>query len=757
MCTVESGHGAIPFEGSSHTEQGMQPVAIREEGGEAVAEATSAVPQYKPSRGQLLKRIHSDHGPHSDTSDSEEDDFTRELRMQDPTYGKGEPHKRRHTDQRSQSDQSESNDTSPKKVMRINLVTNLEEEEEVQDEESDDELALRDFIKDGLTSNEDFQAAASRLKQFNGDELTLDDLDDWLDGGGTDYSEWQIMLLRSYEYATEEIKPTTGPAEHDPTSSEDQEVSDDDSDMPSPHPAHAHTAWHPGGNRGSLAEWIQMLQHSNEQSEDDWQLQQASTRSSIPHSAAPITKAPTYVKVSAYEKRIRGEGKESVAKKANTAKEHEITTEHIHAGGVSSGSKQNLLLKIGGGGGETEEAEVPMSDRGSETGEPIGVHSLHSTPVKTKATNDGSHNDITAPAKQRKVSIATGRNQEDEVSDDERRNDQDSVHTPSDYDVQEENKEDKKTTFETNEHTWTIANSGGNMLVNIINLTAISTSGHNLLEMDSHCNAFQEHSAKPQALEAWKQKAKKRDCTLIGGPIDPKCTHHTGGVGIMCKDPLALVPLEGASDAYNEAFRTGRLIGTWLKGPEVSILNFSIYGWTDGEHDLEALQKTDDLVAIAEEECRRFPGAYCMISGDFNAHEDTIPSVRQMTTDYGWTDLGAKAEIWGGINRQHTCKAGPDAKASRIDFVLVNECLFPAIRGFQVDYCNMFKTHQPMQVRIDAGQLKEETMRYRKTSSASTMIDLLFLATFGFGGFVILGIGFGFTLFSKFNVGPIIL
>ena len=134
--------------------------------------------------------------------------------------------KRSHSDHGPQSDPSGSDNISPKQIMRSNSTSNLDEEA-VPRAESDNEKALRDFVKDRLASNEDFQTAASKLKQFNGYDLTLDDLDDWLDGGGTDYSEWQIMLLRSYEHAIEEVKPTTGSAEHDPPSIEDQEECDD--------------------------------------------------------------------------------------------------------------------------------------------------------------------------------------------------------------------------------------------------------------------------------------------------------------------------------------------------------------------------------------------------------------------------------------------------------------------------------------------------------------------------------------------------
>ena len=183
-----------------------------------------------------------------------------------------------------------------------------------------------------------------------------------------------------------------------------------------------------------------------------------------------------------------------------------------------------------------------------------------------------------------------------------------------------------------------------------------------------------------------------------------------------------MVPLDAKGEAYKLANLTGRLIGNWLEGPEVTILVFNIYGWTGGDQKSQHLQRTDDLVCIAEEECCHHPGAFCLIVGDFNASEGKLPTLTQMVTENGWTDCGGKAVLWGGIANQTTCRAGPNTKTSRIDFVIANEAIFPAIKGFQVDYCDIFKKHQVMQLKLEAGMLKQQSDRYRKTTSASKLI-----------------------------------
>ena len=108
-----------------------------------------------------------------------------------------------------------------------------------------------------------------------------------------------------------------------------------------------------------------------------------------------------------------------------------------------------------------------------------------------------------------------------------------------------------------------------------------------------------------------------------------------------------------------------------------------------------------------------------MIIGDVNASSRRIPKMVELIDEEGWTDCGKQAHMWGGISCQPTCRAGKHTRQSRIDYVLVNESMLPAMRVFQVDTADDFAKHQPMQVRIELGALKQESDRYRKTTSAS--------------------------------------
>ena len=112
-----------------------------------------------------------------------------------------------------------------------------------------------------------------------------------------------------------------------------------------------------------------------------------------------------------------------------------------------------------------------------------------------------------------------------------------------------------------------------------------------------------------------------------------------------------------------------------------------------------------------------------MIVGDYNASSRRVPKMVQLIDEQGWTDCGHQAAIWGGVPCQPTCRAGTHTKQSRIDYVLVNTPLLPAVKGFQTDTCDDFHKHQPNQLKIDVGELKQEADRYRKTTSASKKIQ----------------------------------
>ena len=76
-----------------------------------------------------------------------------------------------------------------------------------------------------------------------------------------------------------------------------------------------------------------------------------------------------------------------------------------------------------------------------------------------------------------------------------------------------------------------------------------------------------------------------------------------------------------------------------------------------------------------------------------------------------------------GQPNEPTCKANADAKASRRDFILVNDILYDAVKGFRVMKDDLFPTHRPVQVCLDLKKLKVEKRTLRKPRSAAEAFE----------------------------------
>ena len=75
--------------------------------------------------------------------------------------------------------------------------------------------------------------------------------------------------------------------------------------------------------------------------------------------------------------------------------------------------------------------------------------------------------------------------------------------------------------------------------------------------------------------------------------------------------------------------------------------------------------------------------------------------------DEGWTGVGMDKDICGGNVRRYTCHANEGVKESRIDYIITNCWLTPALENGRVDICDDFPTHLPFAVDIRVAKLKQ--------------------------------------------------
>ena len=112
-----------------------------------------------------------------------------------------------------------------------------------------------------------------------------------------------------------------------------------------------------------------------------------------------------------------------------------------------------------------------------------------------------------------------------------------------------------------------------------------------------------------------------------------------------------------------------------------------------------------------------------LICGDLNAQRGCLPILEAMLAEEGWTDIGNDDKATRGNPGQYTCHANAGVKQSRIDFLIANEYLTPAIKAFEVINDANFPTHRPIRIRVATAKLKKVTNQVRKPTNYATMFQ----------------------------------
>ena len=66
----------------------------------------------------------------------------------------------------------------------------------------------------------------------------------------------------------------------------------------------------------------------------------------------------------------------------------------------------------------------------------------------------------------------------------------------------------------------------------------------------------------------------------------------------------------------------------------------------------------------------------------------------EMLKEEGWTDIGNEHDKCEGSPGQYTCHANNKVKESRIDYVITNAILTPAVARCKVDHDADYPTHR---------------------------------------------------------------
>ena len=194
----------------------------------------------------------------------------------------------------------------------------------------------------------------------------------------------------------------------------------------------------------------------------------------------------------------------------------------------------------------------------------------------------------------------------------------------------------------------------------------------------------------------------------------------SAGVANLVKCPGIALPLKPITDDYKELVESGRgIITMCTANNKMSMYICNGYGWTNGHSCKYAAAKTSSMINIFREELRMHPALPTALACDLNAEPKDIAAIMDLLKE-GWTDLGEKAQWWGGLAEQPTCQATNSTHLTRRDFIFVNPTLLPHIRGFNIHWTDEYPVHAEVQVQIDTG--KEKTWINKNIKPADLIV-----------------------------------
>ena len=125
-----------------------------------------------------------------------------------------------------------------------------------------------------------------------------------------------------------------------------------------------------------------------------------------------------------------------------------------------------------------------------------------------------------------------------------------------------------------------------------------------------------------------------------------------------------------------------------------------IYGWAGAMKGSKDAARTDDVLAIKETQFEATEPGPKLIMGDLNGSLESFPTATALIKEQGWTDIGNDEHKCQGKPGRATCHTKEDAKESRIDFILANSRMMPAIVKCYVDESSDYPTHRPLCIEV---------------------------------------------------------
>ena len=141
-------------------------------------------------------------------------------------------------------------------------------------------------------------------------------------------------------------------------------------------------------------------------------------------------------------------------------------------------------------------------------------------------------------------------------------------------------------------------------------------------------------------------------------------------------------------------------------GWEVAFTVYNFYGESGGS--TANVATTEACLLAIRRDMRMGAKQPSMVLGDFNATPHKLGPIRSWINDEQWTDLGHRADWWGGTPNRWTCHSRSTAKKSRIDGIIVDAVTIASVHDFKVSKKQQIPTHCVLGLELTRNPFREK-------------------------------------------------
>eukprot|EP00973_Karenia_brevis_P018720 2566937-Karenia_brevis.AAC.1 len=246
-----------------------------------------------------------------------------------------------------------------------------------------------------------------------------------------------------------------------------------------------------------------------------------------------------------------------------------------------------------------------------------------------------------------------------------------------------------------------------------VNVTSLSSQFEEVASLSCQAVALQETRLNEWGQKEMAREMKKHGWQLLCGHPQPQqkrkrgtCSEWNakhGGVGMLIKEGMDAIVAPVTSATRKKLWRSGRwmhvVIG--IDGGRQALHIMSVWGYAGAGQKADKMEANEELLEAILAEAAELGPVPVIICGDFNIDPAKSRCLTHAVATGVWHDLAVAAAFASGSSPQATCFPRPTSAGTRIDAMICNSLVLPAVRDFKLlDEINV-PTHRALHASID--------------------------------------------------------